>query len=153
MIFLIAYIYVYIIYISMYLSFTILVYTGIGPIHCSNNVLVDGSISSFVLLTIILLMAGVCLCVAFFKGDDQEVIRTCCFYIACILGIAFLIMVAVVSGFALNNDAINAYKNDTTCKYSETIIATVGFSYGLVVFFCYCWIFCFCLISNQTTQD
>ena len=98
-------------------------------------------------------MAGVCLCVAFFKGEDYEVIRTCCFYIACVLGIAFLIMVAVVTGLAFNENAINGYKNEDTCKYSETIVATVGFSYGLVVFFCYCWMFCFCLISNPPTQN
>ena len=97
-------------------------------------------------------MAGVCLCVAFFKEEDQEIIRTCCFYIACILGIAFLIMVGVVTGLAFNGDAINGYKNDT-CKYSETIIATVGFSYGLVIFFCYCWVCCFCLISNPKPQN
>ena len=97
-------------------------------------------------------MAGVCLCVAYFKGEDQEIIRSCCFYIACILGIAFLIMVGVVTGLAFNGDAINGYKNDT-CKYSETIIATVGFSYGLVVFFCYCWVCCFCLISNPKPQN
>ena len=97
-------------------------------------------------------MAGVCLCVAFFKGEDQEIIRTCCFYIACILGIAFLIMVGVVTGLAFNENAINGYKHDT-CKYSETIIATVGFSYGLVVFFCYCWVCCFCLISKDRTEN
>ena len=125
--------------------------TGIGPISCSNPFF-GGSISSFILLGIILLMAGVCLSVAFLKGEDYEVVRTCCFYIVCILGIAFLIMLAVVTGLAFNENAMNAYKNDT-CKYSEIIIATVGFSYGLIVFFCYCWMCCFCLLSNQITQD
>ena len=115
---------------------------------CPNHFVVDACILSLVLLSIILLMAGVCLCVAIAKGERNKDVRTCGFYIACILGIAFLIMVVVVTGLAFNENAINGYK-DVDCHYSEALFATVGFSYGLVIFFCFSWVFCFCLIKEQ----
>lgn len=123
---------------------------GIGPLHCSGPFYM-GSITTFALLGVILLMAGVCMVVAVCKSEDKVYIRFCSFCIAAILGIAFLVIVAVNSIYAFDPMLISAYMDSstTTCYHFLTILATTSFAYLLIIFFCCCW-FCCCYLLMKS---
>ena len=123
------------------------VHVGIGPVTCRDPFF-SGSVATFVLLGIILLVDGVCLLESFCQGDEKNTIRTFLYCIAGFLGIAFLVVVAVQSFYAFLPTFLKSYTGFTSseCSYTLSVLATTCFSYLLISFFCCCWFFCLYLL-------
>ena len=126
----------------MFFSFTI----ALGPIHGCGTVFSLGSITTILLLLIVLLMSIVCVCVACTGDERCNACRTGLFFIACFLGMSFLFLLAINSAIVFNHIPSVVHGN---CHYSQTLSAVVCYSYGLVIFFCCCWIACYSIVKNM----
>ena len=133
-------------------------FTAAGPLNCSP--LRDTSIITFVLLGIVLCISVICICFVIFQGEDKALCQCCLYCCAAICGLLFLGFVIAGSVLVFTepvfSDIVNGKLNssdNSDCKFIAAPVATMSFSYGLMLLFSCCWICCCCMILTVAGNE
>ena len=138
--------------LCMLLWYFLFISVAAGPLNCSP--LQDTSIVTFVLLGIILCISVICICFVVFQGEDKALCQCCLYCCAAICGLLFLGFVIAGSVLVFTEPVFSDIVNGSSdCKFIAAPVATMSFSYGLMLLFSCCWICCCCMILGVAGNE
>ena len=117
---------------------------AVGPIQCDSHMVLIGALA-LTLLLVILLLSWACVCYTCIhaKCNDEQSCDTCIFSCACILMLVFIAFVITTSVFIFL--IFESYTStNINCKFADTPLAALSFSYFLIAMYCFILFCCIC---------